>query len=326
MNGISLTYPNPLYSHKEFNMKNTLRLILLSALIILSVTMMVAQTVYRDVVYLKNGSVIKGTIVETVPEKSIKIETVDGNLFVYNLSDIEKLTKEAVAAPSKESKPVIERLGNDEQRSNENQRSYESPRSYESQRSSEGSASIFSIYGALALPLGSLGKTDGDYAGRAKTGWSAGLQFVTGGTIGFLIDGSYSQNKIDVPTASFAAGKLEYTGWTTILGLAGLKIGTDNSSGTNFFVAPLVGVMFEKSPEVTFTPTGSSTSTKYMNAASGTGFAYGGAVEAILGGHVTLGAKFVASKLKYKYSVDGQDYESDAINRSLLLVCLGFAF
>ena len=118
-------------------MKNTLRLILLSVLLILGVTMMAAQTVYRDVVYLKNGSVIKGTIVETIPEKSIKIETVDGNLFVYNLSDIEKLTKEAVTAPVKESKPVLERLGNDNQRSTETQRSYETPRSYESQRGSE---------------------------------------------------------------------------------------------------------------------------------------------------------------------------------------------
>jgi hypothetical protein len=325
MRGISLIYSNPLYSHKEFNMKNTLRLILLSALLILSVTMMVAQTVYRDVVYLKNGSIIKGTIVETVPEKSIKIETADGNLFVYNMSDIEKLTKEAIVAPAKESKPVIERLGNDNQRSNETQRSYESPRTYESQRSSEGSASIFSIYGALALPLGEFGKKDGDNAGLAKTGWSAGAQFVTGGTIGWIIDGSYTLNKLDIPTAGLPAGKLEYTGWTSILALTGVKIGTDNSSGTNFFVAPLVGVLFGTSPEITFTPAGSSVSQTYQPKASATGFAYGGAVEAIFGGHVTLGAKFVASKPKFKWSVNGQDFESDQ-NISLLLICLGFAF
>jgi hypothetical protein len=307
-------------------MKTNNRLILLTVVIILGVTIMAAQTVYRDVVYLKNGSIIKGTIVETVPEKSIKIETADGNFYVYNFSDIEKLTKEAVVAPAKESKPVIERLGNEAPRPAEVQRSYENPRSYEGQRSSEGSGSIFGIYGGLALPLGSLGKTDGDYAGYAKTGFSGGLQFVTGGTIGFIVDGSYSHNKIDVPTAGIPAGKLEYTGWTSIIGLAGLKIGTDNSSGINFFIAPFAGVMHEITPEVTFTPSGSSTSTTYQPKASGTGFAYGGAVEAIFAGHVTLGAKFVASKLKFKYSVNGQDIESDAMNRSLLLVCLGYAF
>ena len=326
MIGISLTDPNPLHSHKELNMKNTLRLILLSVLLILSVAIMVAQTVYRDVVYLKNGNVIKGTIVETIPEKSIKIETADGNLFVYNMSDIEKLTKEAVVAPAKESKPVIERLGNDNQRSNENQRSYETPRSYENQHGNEGSGPIFSIYGGLALPLGDFGKKDGDNAGLAKTGWSAGVQFVTGGTIGFIIDGSYSQNKLDVPTANLPPGKLEYTSWTSILALAGLKIGTDNSSGTNFFVAPLVGALFETSPEVTFTPAGSSTPSSQQPKATGTGFAYGGAVEAVLGGHVTLGAKFAASRLKFKYSANGQDYTSDPKNISLLVISLGFAF
>jgi hypothetical protein len=286
--------------------------------------MMVAQTVYRDVVYLKNGSVIKGTIVETIPEKSIKIETADGNLFVYNMSDIEKLTKEAIVAPVKESKPVIERLGNDNQRSNETQRSYESPRSYESQRSSEGSGSKFSIYGGLALPLGDFAKKDATSgAGLAKTGWSAGAQFVTGGTIGFIIDGSYSQNKIEVSTANVPAGKLEYTGWTSILALVGVKIGTDNSSGTNFFVAPLVGALFGKTPEITFTPTGGSASTS--PAGTGTAFAFGANVEAIFAEHVTLGAKFIASKPKFKSSVNGQDLEGDQ-NISLLVVSLGFAF
>jgi len=321
MNGISLTYPNPLYSHKEFNMKNTLRLILLSALLILSVTMMVAQTVYRDVVYLKNGSIIKGTIVETVPEKSIKIETADGNLFVYNMSDIEKLTKEAVVAPAKESKPVIERLGNDNQRSNETQRSYES------QRSSEGSGSMFSIFGGLALPLGDFGKKLGSdsSAGGAKTGWSVGIQFFTGGTIGWIIEGSYAQNKIDFPTADLPAGKYDYTGWTSILALTGIKIGTDNSSGTNFFIAPLVGALFGKSPSLDFTPPGSSTSENITPSASGTGFAYGATVEAIFGGHVTLSAKYIASKPKFKYSVDGQDYDNDQ-KIALLLVSIGVGF
>jgi hypothetical protein len=49
---------------------------------------------YQDVVYLKNGSVIKGTIVEQILNVSIKIETRDGNLFVYKMDEIEKLTKE----------------------------------------------------------------------------------------------------------------------------------------------------------------------------------------------------------------------------------------
>ncbi|MGD0992901.1 MAG: hypothetical protein ABR998_10560 [Gemmatimonadales bacterium] len=47
-----------------------------------------------DVVYLKDGSVIRGIIVESIPGHSILIETFDGNRFRYQLSDVEKMTRE----------------------------------------------------------------------------------------------------------------------------------------------------------------------------------------------------------------------------------------
>lgn len=48
----------------------------------------------NEVVYLKNGSIIRGVIVEQIPNKSLKIETADGNLFVFDMDEIEKITKE----------------------------------------------------------------------------------------------------------------------------------------------------------------------------------------------------------------------------------------
>ena len=53
---------------------------------------------YIDVVYLKNGSIIKGIIVEQVPGKSLKIETSDGSQFVYQITEVEKFTRELKAA------------------------------------------------------------------------------------------------------------------------------------------------------------------------------------------------------------------------------------
>ena len=55
----------------------------------------VAQQSYQDVVYLKNGSIIRGVIIEQIPNKSIKIETADKSVFVYQLDEIEKMAKEA---------------------------------------------------------------------------------------------------------------------------------------------------------------------------------------------------------------------------------------
>lgn len=54
-----------------------------------------AQGNMKDVVYLKNGGMVKGVIVEQVPGVSIKIQTGDGNIFVYKIEEIERMTKEA---------------------------------------------------------------------------------------------------------------------------------------------------------------------------------------------------------------------------------------
>ena len=59
--------------------------------------MVFAQTnSYTEVVYLKNGSIIKGIIIEQIPNEKLKIETKDGNVFVQEFKDIEKITKELV--------------------------------------------------------------------------------------------------------------------------------------------------------------------------------------------------------------------------------------
>ncbi len=55
----------------------------------------VAQNYMVDVVYLKNGSVIRGTIIEQVPNESIKIQTSDGSIFAYQIDEVQKMTKEA---------------------------------------------------------------------------------------------------------------------------------------------------------------------------------------------------------------------------------------
>ena len=61
---------------------------------------------YQDVVYLKNGSVIRGLITEQIPNESIKIES-QGNIFVFKLDEIEKITKELTTKPRKEKEPKV---------------------------------------------------------------------------------------------------------------------------------------------------------------------------------------------------------------------------
>lgn len=51
---------------------------------------------YRESVYLKNGSVIRGVVVEQVPGVSIKIQTSDGSVYAYSIDEVEKITKEII--------------------------------------------------------------------------------------------------------------------------------------------------------------------------------------------------------------------------------------
>ncbi len=49
---------------------------------------------YVETVHLKNGSMIRGIIIEQIPEGTLKIQTADGSIFVYPNSEIAKITKE----------------------------------------------------------------------------------------------------------------------------------------------------------------------------------------------------------------------------------------
>jgi len=66
-----------------------------------------AQNNYQDVVYLKNGSIIRGVIIEQVPNELLKIETADGNLFAYKIAEVEKITKERIVTQTAPQQSVI---------------------------------------------------------------------------------------------------------------------------------------------------------------------------------------------------------------------------
>ena len=48
--------------------------------------------VHAEEIYLKNGSLIKGDIIEQVPGKTLTVSTRDGNRIVINVDDVERIT------------------------------------------------------------------------------------------------------------------------------------------------------------------------------------------------------------------------------------------
>lgn len=49
---------------------------------------------YEEVVYLKNGSIYRGIIIEQTPNQSLKIQSADRNVYAVPISEVEKITKE----------------------------------------------------------------------------------------------------------------------------------------------------------------------------------------------------------------------------------------
>jgi hypothetical protein len=66
-----------------------------------------AQEGMEDVLYLKNGNVYRGLIIEQVPGETMRIQSEGGNVFTVQISEIQKITKEKKwMVSATESKPV----------------------------------------------------------------------------------------------------------------------------------------------------------------------------------------------------------------------------
>lgn len=59
-----------------------------------------AQQGMEDVVYLNNGSILRGIIIEQVPNKSLKVQIAGGSVFHIELNEVTRITKEPPTAAS----------------------------------------------------------------------------------------------------------------------------------------------------------------------------------------------------------------------------------
>ncbi len=62
---------------------------------------------YVDVIYTKNGSIVKGVIIETIPNVSYKIKTADGNIFVFKTEEIDKIEKQETSKQKMKAEPAL---------------------------------------------------------------------------------------------------------------------------------------------------------------------------------------------------------------------------
>jgi len=75
-------------------MKKTWTTVLFTSIFFLIPFFSLGQEKQKDVIYLINGSIIKGMIIELIPNQTVKIKTADGSLFVFKMEEVEKILKE----------------------------------------------------------------------------------------------------------------------------------------------------------------------------------------------------------------------------------------
>lgn len=68
--------------------------LLIAIICALIVTSMIHAQENIDVIYLKNGDIVKGIIIENAPNDYVKIQLQGGSIFTYKYSDIQKFTTE----------------------------------------------------------------------------------------------------------------------------------------------------------------------------------------------------------------------------------------
>jgi hypothetical protein len=163
----------------------------------------------------------------------------------------------------------------------------------------------FMLFGGLSMPNGEFGKTDGDNAGFAKTGYFGGaeIMFSVAPSIGIVLDGRYIMNKYDdsqiaKQLASYPGLSASVGSYTGILPMGGIRLYTTGPLG--LFVDAQAGYMFAKSPEITITGLGVN---EKVDAVSGKALAYGGSAGIDIGNTLIVGASYLICKPKFEMTV-----------------------
>jgi len=253
-------------------MRTRIGLLLAVAVLLAGSVLAQAPAGQVDVLYLKNGSIVRGQVLELNPAGDVRIRTADGNVFSYPMSDVERVAKEDAPATVLPPPPAPQQ---------------------QDTTAAHGLRRGFSLNGGVSLPVGGFGETSGDDAGLAKTGFTIGLEqvnpiFPAVGTMTSLI---YSYNGVDAGAVVVPPQvKLEVGAWHTGWGLLGVAAGGALDADWQIMGFGQAGVLFGLSPEITASAGGV---TATQESALGIAFAYSfGAM--VRYGHVALTGRYLS--------------------------------
>lgn len=238
----------------------------------------------RDIVYLKNGSTVRGTMLELIPDSTVKILTADSSVFVFRVSEVERMTTEPpveqyVASPQMAQKEPMD------------------------QRSFAPKPLSFTVHGGVGIPVGELGKTTGTTAGLANTGFIVGadLNYMLGDIASWVTSLDFSFHGIDetalgVPTSI----SRDIGSWLLVWPVTGIRITPVGSSDVRPYAQVQVGLLAGSSPSMSFS---NGTDQVTQSSASGTSMAFSAGVGVHVGRKVSIGARYFYGEPEYEISL-----------------------
>lgn len=181
--------------------------ILFVLLLFVSAVSFAQQNNLQDVVYLNNGSIIRGVIIEQIPNKSLKIQTSDGSVFAFSIDEVSKMTKEE---------------------------------SLQKKYNSNKTRLFTAIEGGYSIGIGDWG-TDRLYM-NCISGYQFNPYFILGGGVGFRY---YEESEISIPIITYFRANLSNGKMIPFFALSiGYNISLSEYSANGLVFEPSCGVSF----------------------------------------------------------------------------------
>lgn len=236
-----------------------------------------------DVLHLKQGGIVKGQITKIVPNAAIRIKTLEGSIYEFNMDEIKSIDKDTI---------YVQSNNESEQKYNTGKLIVEDPS--DSDLMANNSSTSLNV--GIAIPLSDFADENN---GLAKTGFALGLSYASKGEIGGLFNLSYDYNSISVQNQAVTTT----SSWSTFWVMGGLKIGTRSPTGNNFYCGPILGFCISSSPSIEASGVvntgGSYTYAKVtQESSSAVAFAYGGIVSVNVK-HFQLGMTYMFCEPEY---------------------------
>ena len=259
------------------------------AIFICAPPILFAQEGTKDILYLKNGSVIKGYVLEQIPNKTVRFQTSDGSIFVFRMDEVERIAKEQPEIFKEVPKKNQQVLTTDES----------------SQFQLPGGLAIL---GGVSLPTGDFAATSGEKAGYAKLGYSITIEYfkIDGNSLMYAIGFSYSSNPMDESAVRQSLGvpssvSSNVGSWTSFAPY--LTFGFGGISGNiHPFIGGILGISFASSPDISFSGGGNSIS---QASSSATAVCYGIAAGLTTVTEIHVSLRYLASTPKYSVTASG---------------------